>query len=272
MINFDYVIKKLNKINIKNSKKFFKRKKLFFELIKNNNIKKKIDDTNSSQVRKKIKKKLSPNIQQLYFVFNLITIFRRVTVLEFGVGWSTIAISNALLENKKRYSSKIKNLRFNDPFHLFSVDNYKKFIRQTKNKLNKQQANVTSFCFSRVKTVEFEKRICTEYEKLPKINPDFIFIDGPSQFNVVGKVNNINTAHPDLAPMSSDIIKIEPFLKPGTFLLIDGRTLNAIFLKNFLYRNWNYKYFEKYDLHLFFLNGPILGRLNEKQLKFYKIK
>ena len=160
MINFDYIIKKLNKLNIKNSKKFFKKKKLFFELIKNNDIKKKIDDINSSQVRKKIKKKLSPNIQQLYFVFNLITIFRRVTVLEFGVGWSTIAISNALLENKKKYYSKIKNLRFNDPFRLFSVDNYKKFIRQTKNKLNKQQTNVTSFCFSRVKTVEFEKRIC----------------------------------------------------------------------------------------------------------------
>ena len=272
MINFKNVIKKLHKLKVKDSNKFFQKKKLFIDLINNNYVKKKNDNLDSYQVRKNIKNNLLPNIHQLYFIYNLITIFRRITVLEFGVGWSTIAISKALLENKQKYSNKIKNLRFNDPFHLFTLDNYLKFIKQTKSKLDREQKKITSFCFSKVKTVEFEKRICTEYEKLPRTNPDFIFIDGPSQFNVDGKVNNFNTAHPDLAPMSSDIIKIEPFLKPGTFLLIDGRTLNVLFLKNFLYRNWDYKYFKNYDLHLFFLNGPTLGKLNDKQLKFYQIK
>ena len=31
--------------------------------------------------------------------------------------------------------------------------------------------------------------------------------------------------------MSCDILKIEPFLIPGTIILIDGRTANANFLK-----------------------------------------
>ena len=272
MINFKNLTNKLNKLNIKNSKKFLKKKKLLLNSIENNELKKIQDNLSFNQVKKKVKETYFPNLQQLYFIYNLITIFKRVTVLEFGVGWSTLIISKALLENKKKYSDKIKNLRFSNPFHLFTVDNYDKYLKQTKKKLGKEQNKITSFHFSNVKTVEYQKRICTEYVKLPKMNPDFIFIDGPSQYNVKGKINNFNTEHPDLAPMSADVIKIEPFLKPGTFIIVDGRALNVLFLKNFLYRNWDYKYFKDYDLHLLFLNGPSLGKLNEKQIKFYKLK
>ena len=38
----------------------------------------------------------------------------------------------------------------------------------------------------------FNGRICTQYKKLPLCNPDFIYLDGPDQFNVQKKVNNIN--------------------------------------------------------------------------------
>ncbi len=272
MINFKNLINKINKLSIKNSKNFFRQKKILLSLIKNNKLKKIQDNLNSSQVKKKVKKTFSPNLQQLYFIYNLITIFKRVTVLEFGVGWSTLIISKALLENKKKYSEKIKNLRFSTPFCLYSVDNYEKYLKQTKKKLDKEQNKITSFHFSKVRTVEYNKRICTEYAKLPKMNPDLIFIDGPSQYNVKGTINNFNTEHPDLAPMSVDVIKIEPFLKPGTFVIVDGRALNVLFLRNFLYRNWDYKYFKDYDLHLLFLNGPTLGKLNEKQIKFYNLK
>lgn len=40
-INFKKILKKLNKINIKNSKSFFKKNKLFNYLIKKDHIKKK---------------------------------------------------------------------------------------------------------------------------------------------------------------------------------------------------------------------------------------
>ena len=30
----------------------------------------------------------------------------------------------------------------------------------------------------------FNDRICTQYKKLPLCNPDFIYLDGPYQFNV----------------------------------------------------------------------------------------
>ena len=57
----------------------------------------------------------------------------------------------------------------------------------------------------------FNGRICTEYKKLPLCNPDFIYLDGPDQFNVKGNVNGINTGHKDLMPMICDILKIENF-------------------------------------------------------------
>ncbi len=271
MINFKKIILKLNKIKKKNSKNFFKNNKQIYDLIKKKKVKKKQDNLNSSQVQKKIKKILSPNIEQLYFLHNLITFYNRVTVLELGVGWSTSVISDALNENKKKYLKKINGLRFNDPYKLFSIDNNQRFINIAKKRLSSSQKKNTNFKFSNVRMIEVNKRICTEFENIPKINPDMIFIDGPSIYNVKGNINGFNTGHPDLAPMSADILKIEPFLKPGTFLLLDGRTLNALFLKNFLYRNWNYKYFKNFDIHLFFLNGPLLGELNIKQLKFQKL-
>lgn len=271
-INLQKILNKLNKINNKNSKSFFKKNKMFNDLIERDYIKKKKENLSSYQVKKIIEKTLKPNIDQLYFLYSLITIFKRITALEIGVGWSTSIISEALIDNSKKISGRLtKDLRFSEPYKLFSVDNDKKFINITKKRLTPSQKKITNFYFSRVRMTEYKKRICTEFEKLPLINPDFIFIDGPGQYNVFGNINGFNTGHPDLAPMSLDILKIEPFLKPGTFLLIDGRALNALFLKNFFYRNWDYRYFKDFDLHLFLLNGPFLGELNKKQLKFQNI-
>ena len=41
--------------------------------------------------------------------------------------------------------------------------------------------------------------------------------------------------------MSSDILKIENFLLPGTIILVDGRKANARYLKRNLKRQWKYK-------------------------------
>ena len=40
-------------------------------------------------------------------------------------------------------------------------------------------------------------------------------------------------------PMSCDILKIEYFLKPGTIIVVDGRTSNLRFLINNLQRKWS---------------------------------
>ena len=115
----------------------------------------------------------------------------------------------------------------------------------------------------------FNGRICTSFNKIPNINPDFIYLDGPDQFNIKGDINGISTRHKDMMPMVSDIIKIEYFLTPGTIIIFDGRAANAKFLKDHLKRNWIYKNDQLNDQHIFYLKDPPLGKYNKLQLKFY---
>ena len=70
-------------------------------------------------------------------------------------------------------------------------------------------------------------------------------------------------------PISCDILKIEYFLRPGTIIVIDGRTTNYRFLKNNLQRKWkSFDDFEN-DQYFLILDEPPLGKLNAKQKKFY---
>ena len=55
----------------------------------------------------------------------------------------------------------------------------------------------------------YKSIISTEYKKLPLCNPDFIYLDGPDQFNIKGHCNGISIRHIDMMPMNSDILKIE---------------------------------------------------------------
>ena len=112
--------------------------------------------------------------------------------------------------------------------------------------------------------MSFKKILC-----FGSLNPDLIYLDAPSQFNVKGTVNNISTSHLDFMPMACDILKIEYFLRPGTIIIVDGRTANYNFIKNNLQREW--KSFEDFRNEQFFLilNETPLGKLNIKQNEFY---
>ena len=74
-------------------------------------------------------------------------------------------------------------------------------------------------------------QICNEYLKLPSVNPDFIYLDAPDHLYIDGAVNGLKISNNDFMPMSSDILKIENFLTPGTIILVDGRNSNVNFLE-----------------------------------------
>ena len=65
---------------------------------------------------------------------------------------------------------------------------------------------------------------------------------------------------------------MESFLVPGTIILIDGRTNNALYFKRKLYRKWKYKFIKSYDQHIFELKDKPLGKYNKTLLNFYKSK
>lgn len=189
------------------------------------------------------------------------------TILEFGVGRSTIVFNHALENNKKNFNDFVEaNLRRSNPFECHSIDNnifWINKVRETYRNLH----HVSFHCFD-VKMTIINNRICTLYNNLPNVCPDFIYLDGPDQFSVQGDVNGIHSRHPDRLPMAADLLLIEYYLLPGTLIVIDGRTANARFLLNNLQRKWEYTWLEEYDQHFFELVEEPLGIYNKKQLSF----
>lgn len=191
-------------------------------------------------------------------------------VLEFGVGFSTIVMAHALNLNKLRFQHSLQDLRLTDPFTVTSIDNWKKYIRKTQKRTQSFLLDLINFRYSPVTMTTFNDRISTKYKTFPGIFPEFVYLDGPSQYRVKGSVNGVTTANFSAMPMACDLLIYEHFFKPGTLVVVDGRTGNARFLMSNFQRNWEYRYFELTDQHFFELNEKPLGKWNKNSLDFMK--
>lgn len=210
-----------------------------------------------------------PDWVDLVRIHRLVRDRRVTTALEFGCGYSTLVIAHALKQNRDEYGEYVElNLRRGNPFQIHAVDDMPEYIEITRNRIPSDLTSMVHFTPSPVNMTTFAGRVCTEYEVLPNICPDFVYLDGPSQHSVRGSINGISTAHPDRLPMACDILRIEHFLLPGTLILVDGRTANARFMKLNLQRNWKYVYDKSGDIHTFELCESPLGPYNLKQVNF----
>ena len=45
---------------------------------------------------------------------------------------------------------------------------------------------------------------------------DFIYIDGPDQFKIKGKINGFSTKHKDLMPMLCDVLTLQGIISLGS--------------------------------------------------------
>ena len=214
-----------------------------------------------------------PDLIDLYRIHQFIILNKRLTVLEFGTGWSSLIIQHALNLNKSKFSNESLKLKKKNQFELFVIDNEKKFLNISKKRSERFFSNKKSikknFFYSECFMTEFNGKFASHYKNLPLCNPDFIYVDGPSPFTVKNELNGFTTNHSDLMPMSCDILKLEHFLCPGSIILTDGRTANARFLEANLQRNWKYFHDIKNDQNLFYLDEVPLGEINKKQINFY---
>lgn len=212
-----------------------------------------------------------PELKDLYRLYQFIVLNKRTTVLEFGCGYSSVVISKALEFNRKKNLDVKPFTRCEFPFTHFILDDSKKYLKISKKRINLflNKPRVKYF-FSKCQMTTFNGNYAHQYKFLPKVNPDFIYLDGPSPFSVEGKLNNFTVNTKDMMPMSCDILKFENFLVPGTIILVDGRNANARFLKNHFKRNWRcYEDFNS-DQTVFLLNEKPLGPFNLEQIKFYQ--
>ena len=69
--------------------------------------------------------------------------------------------------------------------------------------------------------------------------------------------------------MAADLLLMESILLPGTFILVDGRTNNARFLKNNFQRNFKMSWDKDGDVTSFELQEERLGKYNILGSDFY---
>ena len=212
-----------------------------------------------------------PDLTDLYIIYQLLYLNNRINVLEYGAGWSSIIILKALNDIRIKKKSSFYT-RLKKPYNLTIVDDNKFFLKKSKKIIlsSKYYKKNVDFHYSPCFVTKFNNRYATEYKSHPLVNPDFIFLDGPSQFNIKGKINNFTVNDTEMMPMACDILKFEAFLTPGTIILSDGRTPNITFLKNNFQRNWKHIELEWNDNHILYLDEKSLGIWNSEQLNFYK--
>ena len=200
-----------------------------------------------------------------------ITLNRKVTtILEFGVGKSSIIFSDALRTNKEKwFSYTSKNLRKSNLYECYTFNNNNQWINECRLKTPSELVsnNFVLFHKAELNTSTFNGKVCTFFDPIPNISPDLIYLDAPDQFSPKGDIKGISTRHSDRMPMSGDILLFEHFLQPGTLIIVDGRTANARFLKSNFQRDWAYYYEKDWDQHFFELQEDPIGVYNKKQIQ-----
>ena len=235
-------------------------------------------DANSDYVEKahdavsgKLQIPLPPDLDDLARIHKLIRKRKSFTILEFGVGLSSIVIADALSKNKKEFEklSFKPELRNNYMFQLFCVDADNKWIEHSKKYFPSKLKGLIHFHHSAISIGTFNDRICHYYDTLPDIVPDFIYLDGPAPKDVKGCLNGLTFQCDERTVMSADILRMEPILLPGTLILVDGRTNNARFLSNNFQRNFEIIWDKESDITTFDLKEERLGKYNILGSDFY---
>ena len=212
-----------------------------------------------------------PVAKDLARLHRLIRKRKAFTVLEFGSGLSTIVMADALSKNKADFLAieEKPELRNRFMFQIFSVESDKEWIEHTKSNFPKHLMEHVNFHYSEIKIDTFNGRICHFYDNLPDIVPDFIYLDGPNPKDVKGNINGMTFQCDERTVMSADLLVMESILLPGTFILVDGRTNNARFLKNNFQRNFEMNWDKDGDVTSFELHEERLGKYNILGSDFY---
>ena len=226
----------------------------------NSTYQKKATDTVSG----KLEIPFPPEKKDLIRLHMLIRSRKPFTVLEFGVGYSTSIIADALHKNKHEWDAMKRKpeIRNRYAFKLFSVDASKRWIKETESRLPDFLRDYVSVSFSGVSIGQYRDQICHYYDKLPDVVPDFVYVDAPDTKQVRGNIRGLSFNCDERTVMSADLLAMEPTLLPGTFILVDGRTNNARFLARNFTRKFSVKWDEMNDVTTMELMEEKLGKYN----------
>lgn len=187
---------------------------------------------------------IPPVLHDLYNLHRLVRERRPRTILEFGVGFSTIVLAHALDMNLRDHPELDKHTGKGTPpppHRVWSVDANAAWIENARGKVPMPLRELVTFHHSEVRAIELAGQLCHRYVRLPNIVPDFVYLDGPDPADVKGEVDGLAFTLEHGGPrqvVAADIILLEPSLKAGFFMVLDARYNNMHFLRHNLRRQY----------------------------------
>lgn len=162
----------------------------------------------------------APNFSDLWFLYQTAQRRNPSCVLEFGSGCSTVVIAKALSENTGK-SSGTSGV-------LYSIDVVESWANVTLESMPEELKGLYEISSTPAVESDFEGFPVWRHKELPDIVPDLIYLDGPPLS--------------DERPAAADILDLEERLKPGCYLIVDGRIENVKFLREHFKREWKFKH------------------------------
>ncbi len=210
-----------------------------------------------------------PELDDLYYLYSFVREKAVVSILEIGSGWSTLVLAKALGENFETFGlDYLSQVRFPNPFKLLTIDASKDWQKIAIERIPSELRSLVIPIVSNPTLCEFNGVLSHKYENFPNFIADLIYLDGPDHDQVKGKIRGFEYNENFLPPMSSDLLIVEPFMWPETFIITDGRGANSTFLKNNFKRNWQMIHDRFGDRSLFRLNENPFGSISEQHINF----
>ncbi len=160
-----------------------------------------------------------PDYADLLFLYETVLERRPRTILEFGSGCSTLAMALALRDLRESGAPAGR---------LISIDSDERWAASTERAL---PPSLRGFCRVLHRPAAPERYNGTpvlRHADLPEVEPDLVYLDGPP-----------------LEPgrqVAVDVLDLEDRFPPGFLLIVDGRWVNCMFLKEHLQRPYRFHY------------------------------
>lgn len=210
-----------------------------------------------------------PELEDLFRLYAFVIDNCVTSILEFGSGWSTLALSLGLKHNKHEYSGAYPNFNRNPhPFSICSVDNSKAFMDRAISRLDLESQSLVTPHLAVPKMSRVGLHSVTTWDPIPRFDFDLIYLDAPEPEQIVGGSEFIQMRGIHDLPIAGDLIVNEPYILPQTSVIIDGRTSNARYLESNLYRNWDSLTNFEEDFTLLHLSESPLGKINARHIDF----
>ena len=175
-----------------------------------------------------------PEYGALEILYRAVRTIKPSVVMEFGSGWSTYILAQAIADNRRVQSQPDGK--------LYSIDADEKWATVTREGLPQDFVEFCEVTYSPLLEVEFDGVKGFRHGLVPKIAPEFVFLDGPA-FTSERRV-------------AVDVLDIEAAADAPFHILIDKRHPNAEFLRTRLRFRYRYRrerdlFRTSYDVHRF---------------------